>query len=135
MALINCPECDKQISDKAEICVGCGTPIKKTPNSIIGIPIKFGNLEVAQNDFPKRMIWNDAKKACEALGIGWHLPTKDELTLLFNHKDIIGGFVDNHYWSSTEYAFIFAWNQNFDTGKQFNGGKVNEFYVRAVRTF
>lgn len=27
MALIRCPECGKQISDKAEYCVGCGYPI------------------------------------------------------------------------------------------------------------
>lgn len=29
MALIKCPECGKQISDKAEICIGCGYPIAK----------------------------------------------------------------------------------------------------------
>ena len=29
MALINCPECGKSISDKSEICVGCGFPIKE----------------------------------------------------------------------------------------------------------
>lgn len=27
MALITCPECGKQISDKAETCIGCGYPI------------------------------------------------------------------------------------------------------------
>jgi predicted amidophosphoribosyltransferase len=29
MALIKCPECGKQISDKADVCIGCGYPIKK----------------------------------------------------------------------------------------------------------
>ena len=28
MALIKCPECGKMISDKAELCVGCGYPVK-----------------------------------------------------------------------------------------------------------
>lgn len=28
MALINCPECGKEISDKSEKCIGCGFPIK-----------------------------------------------------------------------------------------------------------
>lgn len=28
MALIQCPECGKKISDKAEFCVGCGYPVK-----------------------------------------------------------------------------------------------------------
>lgn len=27
MALINCPECDKRISDQAENCPSCGHPI------------------------------------------------------------------------------------------------------------
>lgn len=29
MALIICPECGKEISDKAAICVGCGFPVKE----------------------------------------------------------------------------------------------------------
>lgn len=29
MALINCPECGRQISDKAEFCPGCGCPAKE----------------------------------------------------------------------------------------------------------
>lgn len=30
MALIKCPECGKEISDKAKSCPGCGYPINKT---------------------------------------------------------------------------------------------------------
>lgn len=29
MALINCPECGKEVSDKATTCPNCGTPLKK----------------------------------------------------------------------------------------------------------
>ena len=29
MALIKCPECGKEVSDKSEICIGCGYPIAK----------------------------------------------------------------------------------------------------------
>mgnify|MGYP002678385284 CR=1 FL=1 len=28
MALIKCPECGKEVSDKAEKCLNCGYPIK-----------------------------------------------------------------------------------------------------------
>ena len=28
MALIKCPECGKEVSDKSEICIYCGYPIK-----------------------------------------------------------------------------------------------------------
>lgn len=32
MALIKCPECNKEISDKAEVCIHCGYPILKSNN-------------------------------------------------------------------------------------------------------
>ncbi len=31
MALINCPECSKEISDKAEACPQCGCPVTESP--------------------------------------------------------------------------------------------------------
>ena len=30
MAMINCPECEKEISDKAESCIHCGFPLINT---------------------------------------------------------------------------------------------------------
>ena len=40
MALINCPECGKQISEVSEKCVHCGFPIRKSENPVEGkIPI------------------------------------------------------------------------------------------------
>ena len=51
------------------------------------------------------MTWEDAKKACAALGDGWRLPTKDELNILYENKDKIGGLIHqlrSPYWSSTE---------------------------------
>lgn len=35
MALINCPECDKKISDQAEKCPNCAFPIKKTTQVVL----------------------------------------------------------------------------------------------------
>lgn len=34
MALFQCPECNKEISDKAECCPHCGTPLKLKKNSV-----------------------------------------------------------------------------------------------------
>lgn len=31
MALIKCPECNKEISDKSEKCINCGFPIRSIP--------------------------------------------------------------------------------------------------------
>jgi len=136
MALISCPECNKQISDKAKICVGCGAPVEVNPNPLIGIPIKFGNLEVAQYEFPNKMNWDDAKKACEALGYGWRLPNQDELKTLYNRVGAIGGFAHDDYWSSTEDGNVGAWVHSFNSGVQYRSKKFTyQYYVRAVRNF
>ena len=108
---------------------------KKKDSAIIGKSIKIGNLEVAQYDFPEVMDWDDAKKACEALGQGWRLPDQDELELLFQKKDKIGGFAGNFYWSSYEFGRNGAWYQSFGLGSQRNDDKVEKHYVRAVRAF
>ncbi len=34
MALIKCPECGKEISDKSEICVHCGYPLKNVMEEV-----------------------------------------------------------------------------------------------------
>ena len=50
-------------------------------------------------------------------------------------KIAVGGFVDNNYWSSSEYDANNAWNQNFNNGNQNNNNKNNTNYVRPVRGF
>jgi len=142
MALINCPECKKLISDKAKMCLGCGAPGEfRIVTDIVGTPIKIGNLEVAQHDFNRDRRYDDAKVACAKLGEGWRLPTKDELNLLYQNKDKIGGFsAAVSYWSSTEYNIEYhngydAWAQDFDDGMQDAFNKKSKYFVRAVRAF
>ena len=65
----------------------------------------------------------------------WFLPSKDELNKLYINKVIIGGFVNNNYWSSSEKDFEFAYKLNFTNGDQNANNKVNAFYVRAIRAF
>ena len=103
-------------------------------NKIIGKPIRIGKLEVAQYDIPNRMYWDNAFYACEDLGDGWRLPTKNELNLMYLNKDKIGGFAKDYYWSSSEYSSGQFWKQNFDHGYQSNG-YTNYVNVRAVRSF
>ena len=107
--------------------------------NFIGKPIVVGNLEVAQNDFPELMNWEDAKKSCESLKDGWRLPNKDEFKILYQNKDKIGGFkrgTREAYWSSTEGDDDNggAWVQGFKFGNQGFVGQDGSFYVRAVRT-
>lgn len=53
MALVKCPECGKEISDKAQVCPGCGNPMKqRTEEETIHCP-KCGSaqLEMFQKGF------------------------------------------------------------------------------------
>ena len=130
----------EKIEEPSNPIIGKTSDTTKNFNSIdiIGKPIKIGNLEVAEKDFPNKMNWEDAKKACENLGRGWRLPTKDELNTLYINKDKIGGFTNNYnsfYWSSTEFNDYDAWRQNILNGFQDYGGQDNELNVRAVRAF
>jgi hypothetical protein len=109
--------------------------IDKRVASTIGKPFKISNLEVVQKDFPNVMNWNDAKEACAELGDGWRLPTKDELNILYNNKDKIGGFANSYYWSSTESGSFFAYYQYFVSGIQTYNFKDSAYYVRAIRAF
>ena len=82
----------------------------------------------------EEMTWEEAKKACASLGKGWRLPTRVELLLMYENKDIVGGFAINSYWSSTEYVSNYAWIFSFNDGYANNYNKNNTYYVRAVRS-
>ena len=97
--------------------------------------IKIDNLEVMTEDLEGRYTWDDAMKACADLGDGWRLPTKDELNLLYENKEKIGGFAKGDYWSATEYDNGSAWRQYFLDGTQLANDKNGLSYVRAVRAF
>jgi hypothetical protein len=107
--------------------------------NVIGKPIKIAFLEVAQYDFPNEMNWHDANSACSKLGIGWRLPMKSHLNSLYQNKQIIGGFRNSNYWSSSEYESLYdhfegyAWAQLFTDGTQYWGINSTTCYVRAVR--
>jgi hypothetical protein len=69
----------------------------------------------------------------------WFLPSKDELNQMYinlhSASTPLGGFSTDYYWSSSEFADIFADGQNFVGGGQNNGGKTNLYRVRPVRAF
>jgi len=115
------------------ILASCGN--NPTANSI-----KIGNLEVAHDDLWVNMNWEDAKKSCIDLGEGWRLPSKEELIILYENKDKIGGFADSYsnkygYWSSTEGENNEAWIAAFFWGREDGFGSKNlRCNVRAVRS-
>ena len=66
----------------------------------------------------------------------WVLPSKGELNELYKQKNIVGGFADIGYWSSTEFSYDGAWVQRFNNGFRvgYNKGADN-VDVRAIRAF
>ncbi|MCC6206446.1 MAG: DUF1566 domain-containing protein [Hyphomicrobiales bacterium] len=84
-----------------------------------------------------------AFQACEDLSFGgqsdWYLPSRVELYYIWSVRGTIeaGGNITNFqntiYWTSTEPSTSNAWNQNFTSGGQVNGGKTNSWRVRCVR--
>ena len=122
------------------ILISCGSSLERPKSNtdyknIIGNPIKIENLEVAQYDFPEPMKWDVAKKACLSLGNVWRLPNKNELYILCLNQELIGGFKESVYWSSSETNITNAWNINFIYGIQDSIYTKNAVsYVRAVRS-
>ena len=123
------------------VLTSCGTPPKSNTDyiHIIGEPIKIGNLEIAQYDFPVAMTWEEANPACFELGLGWRLPTRDEFNILYQNKKKIGGFNNQElyrYWSSTVVDSANKtksyWTQSFFDGRQF--GFTSNYYPNLVRT-
>ena len=86
-------------------------------------------------DEPRELNWDKAITAASAYGSGWHLPTKDELNLLYQQVNIVSGFANNYYWSSTGFDANHAWTQYFGNGRQDHSNKGFQFPVRAVRAF
>ena len=65
----------------------------------------------------------------------WYLPSRDELSLLYARKDIVGGFTSDKYWSSSENGSGFAWFQDFNLLNVTSDAKGAVYGVRAIRTF
>ena len=83
-----------------------------------------------------------AASICAALTIGdatpgdWYLPSQGELNQMFVNRTIRATFLNELYWSSSEYGYGFSWAQWFGTGNQTFDNKNNGgIYVRAIRAF
>lgn len=65
----------------------------------------------------------------------WYLPGKDALNKLYLNRNLIGGFVQTAYWSSSEYSDHHAYMHSFLNGNQYNYTKNTFWGIRAVRFF
>lgn len=81
--------------------------------------------------------WSSAKLLCENSTVAgyndWRLPTKEELMTLYSNREMIGGFVAERYWSSSNNGTPYY--VDFSNGIAGVYGSSNHYNVRAVRTY
>ena len=72
-----------------------------------------GEIEVAPFDLPCGGTYENAMQAIDSIGEGWRLPSVEEMKLIFENKDKIGGFAANYYWTretngdkATHFGFV-----------------------------
>jgi len=85
---------------------------------------------------------NTAAQICAALTTGgktdWFLPSLGELNELYQRRTLTGiNTTTGWYWSSSQYDYIAAWCQGFETDyqAQTTTAKINSNSVRAIRAF
>ena len=101
---------------------------------IIENPITGVKIQVAKKDFSNKMTHFEATEACESLGEGWRLPSRDELKELYLNKKRIGGFSSGFYWSSLETDEGYChWSIGFGNGNEVKHDFDTKVYVRAIR--
>ncbi|MCP4001467.1 MAG: DUF1566 domain-containing protein [Gammaproteobacteria bacterium] len=114
---------------------GCaGTDISGADESTVGTGLQnTADILAGCNDT------RTAARIADAYRLGgyddWFLPSRAELNLLYQKKSVVGGFVSEIYWSSTEKDSNSAWYQYFGNDSQVFYGKQNPVRVRAVRAF
>ena len=91
-------------------------------------------IEVKAQDEAAAMSWDDAILAVRKHGEGWRLPTIAELRWMYGQRQLIDGFDDEDYWSSTQQDVNSAWIQGFRAGDQDRYNKQSKLKIRAVKS-
>lgn len=74
-------------------------------------------------------------KSMDGIFGDWYWPSKYELSLMYTQKNLIGGFTDDLFLSSTEVKDSTFWAQSFRSGVQVQIKTSGIYSVRAVRRF
>ena len=128
-------------TDNAEYIWGLNTVAVQTGDSIgTGQADTTAIIEALEED-PNTPA-NYAAKAADAFSHNgysdWFLPSKDELNLIHELREILSGLRPNqYYWSSSDddASITWVWAQivNSDTGRQANSGGSGKHATRPVR--
>lgn len=99
-------------------------------------------LIVASTDEYGIFTWSEAKKKCEDKGLGWALPSNDELLDIYNNRESLNGITESWYWSLTQDTSHFkasndnyglAWNLIFSNGSLVSNLKTYTLKARCVK--
>ncbi len=149
--------------ETAKLCVGCGpsgsnlwVALTDVAGNLTWGPINVTTNATSLSDGATNMSTikaidaslstYPAFKACNDMGDGWYLPSKNELNSLYENNNAIGNFTTTgnggnvySYWSSSESTKDYSWHQTFNNGAQYgdsyysSGRKDRELKVRCVR--
>ncbi len=142
IGLVSCGDATADAGGKTELSTtdaaeqGTSSDEQEIPDAVSKeyASVKIGNLEIMTEDLGQ-MEWDEANEKCAELGNGWRFPTRDELNLLYQNKENIGGFDNYEYWSSEQKgAQNDAWVQFFGNGYQYTNDDAQTPNVRVVRT-
>ena len=115
-----------------------GNIVSFVPNPKYYVILSTG-LIVAKED-AGRANWDNANTLCNNSTLAgfndWHLPTEQELLIVYDNRNLIGNFKSDLYWSSTtaEGYSNRAFNVSFSSGNVNFDYKSGSYYVRCVRT-
>ncbi|MDH5560269.1 MAG: DUF1566 domain-containing protein [Deltaproteobacteria bacterium] len=113
-------------------------PKPKADLYVVTIDEKTG-LMWQDNNYEELHSWRNAMDYCASLTLSgyadWRLPNKEELQVLYQHRNRLKSYKADFYWSSTTYAgnTTVAWDVGFYDGGVSNVNKANGSYVRCVR--
>ena len=75
----------------------------------------------------------NAALSCRGRGVKWYLPATSELQLLYANRNLIGGFSNNNYWTSSDYNASGVNGISFSDGSITFTSKNNIYNIRCVR--
>jgi hypothetical protein len=79
-----------------------------------------------------------AANVASAYELGWYLPSKDELNLLYRYRSVVFAdevFFNFYIWSSSRHGSKYAYYQYFRDGRQSYGSRTMMLRVAVVRDF
>jgi hypothetical protein len=134
-----------------------GNEVSFVPDSPYYAKIATANIAVQRTDITENYVnWTNSNNLCENSTLAgytdWRLPTLDELTIMYNNQDIVGGYRKDagsnygdsryYYWSSTTCGVSCYYLLSMTTGiqhsssidKGYNSSIFSYYHARCVRT-